>query len=102
MHRDQDNRSRTEGDKQTGREKQKCTVMERDKEIWMGRTRKKQVDKEKEKKRDGVHSKNQAAIVIQRAWRRYLSLLFLPWKNSLLPAHFCKQHWFQVFKKPIE
>lgn len=70
MHRDKDNRSRTEGDKQTGREKQKCTMMERDKERWMGRTRKNQVDKEKEKKRDSIHSKNQAAIVIQRAWRR--------------------------------
>ncbi|XP_058603870.1 inversin isoform X2 [Onychostoma macrolepis] len=70
MHRDKDNRSRTEGDKQTGREKQKCTGMETDKERWMGRTRKKQVDKEKEKKRDSVHCKNQAAIVIQRAWRR--------------------------------
>lgn len=76
MHRDKDNRSRTEGDKQTGREKQKCSVMERDKEIWIGRTRKKQVDEEKEKKRDGVHSKNQAAIVIQRAWRRYWCLFF--------------------------
>ncbi|XP_050988213.1 inversin isoform X2 [Labeo rohita] len=68
--RDKDNRSRTEGDKQTGREKQKCTGMERDKERWMGRTRKKQVDKEKEQKRDSIHSKNQAAVVIQRAWKR--------------------------------
>uniref|UniRef100_A0A9J7X9Z6 Inversin n=1 Tax=Cyprinus carpio carpio TaxID=630221 RepID=A0A9J7X9Z6_CYPCA len=70
MHRDKDSRSRTEGDKQAGREKQKCTGKEKDKERWMGRTRKKQVDKEKEKKRDSIHSKNQAAIVIQRAWRR--------------------------------
>ncbi|XP_016142116.1 inversin-like [Sinocyclocheilus grahami] len=70
MHRDKDNRSRTEGDKEAGREKQKCTGKERDKESWMGRTRKKQVDKEKEKKRGSIHSKNQAAIVIQRAWRR--------------------------------
>ncbi|XP_052474363.1 inversin isoform X1 [Carassius gibelio] len=69
-HRDKDSRSRTEGDKQAGREKQKCTGKEKDKERWMGRTRKKQVDKEKEKKRDSIHSKNQAAIVIQRAWRR--------------------------------
>uniref|UniRef100_A0A671MFU1 Inversin-like n=1 Tax=Sinocyclocheilus anshuiensis TaxID=1608454 RepID=A0A671MFU1_9TELE len=71
MHRDKDYRSRIEGDKQAGREKQKCTGKEKDKERWMGRTRKKQVDKEKEKKRDSIHSKNQAAIVIQRAWRRY-------------------------------
>uniref|UniRef100_A0A673LMM9 Inversin-like n=1 Tax=Sinocyclocheilus rhinocerous TaxID=307959 RepID=A0A673LMM9_9TELE len=70
MHRDKDNRSRTEGDKEAGREKQKCTGKERDKERWMGRTRKKQVDKEKEKERGSIHSKKQAAIVIQRAWRR--------------------------------
>uniref|UniRef100_A0A671LT05 Inversin-like n=1 Tax=Sinocyclocheilus anshuiensis TaxID=1608454 RepID=A0A671LT05_9TELE len=70
MHRDKDNRSRSEGDKEAGREKQKYTGKERDKERWMDRTRKKQVDKEKEKKRGSIHSKNQAAIVIQRAWRR--------------------------------
>ncbi|XP_043116979.1 inversin isoform X2 [Puntigrus tetrazona] len=70
MRRDKDSRSKTEGDKQTGREKLKCTGMERDKERCMGRARKKQVGKEKEKKRDGTHSKNQAAVVIQRAWRR--------------------------------
>ncbi|XP_051722100.1 inversin isoform X2 [Ctenopharyngodon idella] len=70
MDREKDKRSRTEGDKQTGREKQKCTGMEMDKERWMSRTRKKQQDKEKEKKRDSIRSKNQAAVVIQRAWRR--------------------------------
>lgn len=36
----------------------------------MGRTRKKLAEKEKEKRRDGTCSKNQAAVVIQRAWRR--------------------------------
>ncbi|KAK2902985.1 hypothetical protein Q8A67_007698 [Cirrhinus molitorella] len=66
--RDKDNRLRIEEDKQTGKEKQKCTGMEKDKERWMGRTSKK-TDKEKEK-RDGVRSRNQAAVVIQRAWRR--------------------------------
>lgn len=69
-HREKDKRSRTEGDKQTVREKQKGTGIERDKERLMGRTRKKLAEKEKEKKKDGTCSKNQAAVVIQRAWRR--------------------------------
>jgi len=64
--RKKDKRSRTEGQKETGREKQ-----EMDKERWMSRTRKKQKDKEKEVKGDSILCKNQAAVVIQRAWRRY-------------------------------
>lgn len=71
MDKEKDKRSRTEGDKQAGREKQKCTGMEMDKERLMSRTRKKQQDKEKEKKRNSIRSKNHAAVVIQRAWRRY-------------------------------
>ncbi|XDV40342.1 hypothetical protein PO909_009437 [Leuciscus waleckii] len=65
MDREKDKRSRTEGQKETGREKQ-----EMDKERWMSRTRKKQQDKEKEMKGDSIRCKNQAAVVIQRAWRR--------------------------------
>lgn len=72
MDREKDKRSRTEGQKETGREKQ-----EMDKERWMSRTRKKQQDKEKEMKGDSTRCKNQAAVVIQRAWRRYWCF-FLP------------------------
>lgn len=71
MDREKDKKSKTEGDKQTSREKQKFTGMEMDKERRMSRTIKKQQDKAKEKKRDSICSKNQAAVVIQRAWRRY-------------------------------
>lgn len=65
MDREKDKISRTEGQKETGREKQ-----EMDKERWMSRTRKKQQDKEKEMKGGRIRSKNQAAAVIQKAWRR--------------------------------
>lgn len=86
MHRGKDNRSRTEGDKQTGREKQKCTGMERDKEMDGQNKKKKTVDKEKEKKRYSIHSKNQAAVVIQRVWRRYWCLYFFPFTLEFITA----------------
>ncbi|XP_052003163.1 inversin-like isoform X1 [Xyrauchen texanus] len=72
MEREKKKQSRTEreGDRQSDREKEKCTGMEREKARWMGKTRKKQEDKEKGKRTESILSKNQAASVIQRAWRR--------------------------------
>lgn len=76
--RQKEQRSEREAKKWTEKEKEidreKCSGVEREKE--KGRAKRK-VDKEKEKKRESVHSKHQAASVIQRAWRRYSCLFIL-------------------------
>nr|XP_055066106.1 inversin isoform X1 [Misgurnus anguillicaudatus] len=67
MEKEKDETSR---ERPNDREMEKCPGVERDKEKRMGRAKRKHVDKGKEKKMESLHSKHQAASVIQRAWRR--------------------------------